>query len=181
MRRALLVCVFALLAAAPARAHHQHAMSIRLHEAPGVDLLEVIAPTASAQAALNRRYAGESPLALDTVAGKERFIRYLKETVELSTSDGRLALGSGGIRVDAHQVVVRLRATRPGATEYPLAVHAPCLAENHGQLVTFRVMGERAGHVVLRAGSDYRATLTLNHRGDVVATGHADEHAGHAH
>jgi len=187
--RALLTCLFVfglgIGIATTAHAHNPYAMSVRLHETRAGDFVEVIAPTANVQSALDRRYADEPHVAIDSKAGKQRFIRYLAETLELSTPEGRLKLGAGGIRVDGQQVVVRLRVVRPTGAEYPLAVHAPCLAENHGQIVTFRIMGEHTGHVVLQDDTDYRATLELDEHGELVVhgqTGHVgDNHADHDH
>lgn len=187
--RALLTCLFVfgigLGLTTTAHAHNPYAMSVRLHETHAGDFVEVIAPTAKVQSAIDRRYADAPHVAIDSKAGKERFIRYLEATLELSTPEGPLKLGAGGIRVDGQQVVVRLRVVRPTGAEYPLAVHAPCLAENHGQIVTFRVMGEHTGHVVLQENTEYRATLELDEHGELAVqgqTGHAeDDHAHHDH
>lgn len=87
-------------------------MSVRLHESPQGDMVEVIAPTPGAQSALDAHFADQAVLPLDSKEGKERFIHYLKDTIALSTPGGPITLMGGGIRVDAHQIVVRLRTER---------------------------------------------------------------------
>ncbi|TNE87880.1 MAG: hypothetical protein EP330_16410 [Deltaproteobacteria bacterium] len=158
MTRFLLVLGVLFCMMTAASAHSTHALSVRLHQLAVGDVIEVIAPTPSVQAAMDAHFG--SALAIDSREGKERYVRYLKETVEVQTPEGKLALGGGGIRVDGHQVVVRLKAVVPDGERFPMEVHAPVLAENRGQLVTFRLVGQREGHVVLDAGDGFRATLT---------------------
>jgi hypothetical protein len=170
----LLLLTWTLLFGLLAHAHSPNAASIRLHHLPEGDVIEVIAPTAGVEAAFAAHYGDALPLI--SKEGRERLIRYLKETILLSTPAGPVRLGAGVIKVDAHQAVVRLQAHAPPGAAWPLRVHASCFQDNPDQLNTFRLLeGAHAARVLLRASNGWEARIERAVDGTLRVVGSAAE------
>lgn len=152
------------------QAHNPYALSLRLHQSAAGSYIEVYAPTAGVQAAFQKRFSESPTVALDSIEGKQRIVQYFKDTVHLTTPAGPITLGKGLIRVDGHEVSLRLNVTGAEGDIFPLQVHAPCLAENPGELVTFRYISEKGkARVILSEETAFSATLSLGPGGEIQA------------
>lgn len=167
---AFVVC--ACVWSTPARAHDPRLTSVHLHDGPDGAWLDLYVPTEGVRSAFAARFADDAPL--DTVAGRERLVRYVRDTVRLTSPGGDWSFGAGGVRVGAHETVVRLTVVPPDGARMPLGIHAPLFAENPGARVTVRYADAASEtRVVLRQDAAFAATLDR-------IDGHVVAHLGHA-